>query len=94
MSFLEKRVFDPKLFRGHIKEIVLCFSDQIPFWVKVKGGKQLYASWKLSSTVRRTALRHCSDRLVASVRQLREAQWKKMLSSRSIRQLRKELTKA
>ena len=34
LSFLEKHVFDPKLFREHIKETVLCFSDQIPFWLR------------------------------------------------------------
>jgi hypothetical protein len=44
LSFLGKHAFAPELFREHIKEIVLCFSDQIPFWVKVKGGKELYAS--------------------------------------------------
>ena len=46
LSFLKKHVFAPKLFRERIKEIVLCFSDQIPFRVKVKGGKQLYGSWE------------------------------------------------
>ena len=41
LSWLEKHVVDAVTFRRNIKKTVLKWSDQIPFWVKVKGGKQL-----------------------------------------------------
>jgi hypothetical protein len=36
---------DPAGFRQNIKHLVFAFSDQVPFWVLVKGAKQLYGWW-------------------------------------------------
>ena len=47
LSWLEKHVADPKTFRRNIKKTVLKWSDQIPFWVKVRAAKQLYGMWEL-----------------------------------------------
>ena len=47
LSWLEKHVADPKTFRRNIKKTVLKWSDQIPFWVKVKHAKQLYGNFEL-----------------------------------------------
>ena len=47
LSWLEKHVACPKTFRNNIKKTVLKWSDQIPFWVKVKHAKQLYGNWEL-----------------------------------------------
>ena len=46
LSWLEKQEADAVTFRRNIKKTVLKWSDQIPFWVKVKGGKQLYGTWQ------------------------------------------------
>ena len=47
LAWLEKHVVDPETFRGNIKHTVLKWSDQIPFWVKVRASKQLYGKWEL-----------------------------------------------
>ena len=49
LSWLESQVMDSAGFRGQIKLCVFSFSDQIPFWVKVKGAKQLYGHWETLS---------------------------------------------
>ena len=49
LSWLNEQVHDPALFRENIKNTVISFSDQVPWWVKVKSARQLFASWELSS---------------------------------------------
>ena len=39
---LGEHVSNPDLFRKNIKRLVLSHSDQMPFWVKLQPGKQLY----------------------------------------------------
>ena len=46
-AWLEKHVVDPETFKRNIKQTVLKWSDQIPFWVKVKHAKQLYGNREL-----------------------------------------------
>ena len=43
MSWLEKQVCDATAFRKNLRNLVLSFSDQVPFWVLVKAAKELYA---------------------------------------------------
>ena len=49
MSWLEKQVCDATAFRKNLRNLVLSFSDQVPFWVLVQGAKQLYVWWELRS---------------------------------------------
>ena len=49
MSWLEKQVCNATAFRKNLRNLVLSFSDQVPFWVLVKAAKQLYAWWELRS---------------------------------------------
>ena len=49
LKWLEQHVLEPALFRANIKSTVVSFSDQVPFWVKVKSARQLYASYELST---------------------------------------------
>ena len=36
----------PKLFRQRVRELVIFMSDQIPMWLKIKPGKQVYAEFE------------------------------------------------
>ena len=40
LKWLEEHVLEPALFRENIKSTVVSFSDQVPFWVKVKSARQ------------------------------------------------------
>ena len=46
LSFLEQSVMEPKSFRDNLGSTVLCFSDQIPFWIKVGSTRQLFAQFE------------------------------------------------
>ena len=43
-EWLKEKVAGPEVFRMHLKEAVLVYSDQVPFWVKVTAQRQLYSS--------------------------------------------------
>ena len=53
LSWLEEQVLEPQVFRDNTKATVVSFSDQVPFWVKVKSARQLFASWELSTKTSR-----------------------------------------
>ena len=40
LTWLEEHVLEPQVFRDSIKATVVSFSDQVPFWVKVKSARQ------------------------------------------------------
>ena len=61
LKWLEEHVLDPALFRENIKSTVVSFSDQVPFWVKVKSARQLYASYELSTKGARNDVRRLSQ---------------------------------
>ena len=39
-------VKDPEMFRACVKDLVIFMNDQIPMWLKVKPGKQVYAEFE------------------------------------------------
>ena len=39
---LGQHVIEPEKFRTHIRSTVICMSDQMPFYIKLQPGKQLY----------------------------------------------------
>ena len=39
---LGEHVIDPLEFRKNIRSTVVCMSDQMPFYIKLQPGKQLY----------------------------------------------------
>ena len=41
---LRMYVSEPAMVRDNIENCVLLFSDQVPWWVKVKSSRQLYSS--------------------------------------------------
>ena len=43
---LDKLVRKPKLFRENVRDLVIFMSDQIPMWLKLKPGKQVYAEFE------------------------------------------------
>ena len=43
---LGKLVRKPKLFRENVRDLVIFMSDQIPMWLKLKPGKQVYAEFE------------------------------------------------
>ncbi len=48
LEWLEPHVFDPQSFRNNLAHTIFSWSDQIPFWIKIRTTKQLYAMWELS----------------------------------------------
>ena len=36
----------PELFRDNVRELTIFMSDQIPMWLKLKPGAQVYAEWQ------------------------------------------------
>ena len=43
LETLGEHVLNAKQFRDNVKATVICMSDQLPFWIKLVPGKQLYA---------------------------------------------------
>ena len=39
-------VKDPQAFREHVRDLVIFMNDQIPMWLKLKPGKQVYAEFE------------------------------------------------
>ena len=39
-------VKDPHAFREHVRDLVMFMNDQIPMWLKLKPGKQVYAEFE------------------------------------------------
>ena len=68
LKWLEEHVLDPALFRENIKSTVVSFSDQVPFWVKVKSARQLYASYELSTKGARNDVSRLSQHFKGSQR--------------------------
>ena len=46
---LKEHVVDPLRFIQHREQAVVCFSDQIPFWVKINSTKQVFSESELNS---------------------------------------------
>ena len=44
---------NPEAFRDNIKATVLCHSDQMPFWIKLTPGKQLYAPEEVKKSTKK-----------------------------------------
>ena len=44
---LGRLVRKPQLFRDEVRQLVIFMSDQIPMWLKLKPGKQVYADFEL-----------------------------------------------
>ena len=61
LTWLEQHVLEPQVFRDNIKATVVSFSDQVPFWVKVKSSRQLYSSWELSTKGARNDVQRLSQ---------------------------------
>ena len=40
-------VKDPEAFRHNVRDLVIYMSDQIPMWLKIKPGKQVYAEFEI-----------------------------------------------
>ena len=40
-------VRDPESFRNNVNNLTIFMNDQIPMWLKVKPGKQVYADWEI-----------------------------------------------
>jgi hypothetical protein len=66
LKWLGEHVLEPALFRANIKSTVVSFSDQVPFWVKVKSARQLYASYELSTKGARNDVSRLSQHFRAS----------------------------
>ena len=50
---LGNHVENPETFRDNVKKTVICHSDQMPFWIKLQPGKQLYAPEELPKTTKK-----------------------------------------
>ena len=53
---LAEHVIDPVEFRKNIKATVICMSDQMPFYIKLQPGKQLYTKDELAAGKRKKPL--------------------------------------
>lgn len=51
-SFLQERLVNPAEWLSNIEDTCILMSDQVPFWVKVSGGRALYSASELSSRKR------------------------------------------
>ena len=60
---LAEYVMQPQKFREQIQHIVIVMSDQIPFFIKIRPGKQLYAPWEVST---KKSERNSSETLLGS----------------------------
>ena len=52
---LSDMVADPKAFRDNVEDLVIFMSDQVPMWLKISPGKQLYAAAEVPDIIRRGA---------------------------------------
>ena len=53
---LGKHVMRPEVFRELIKQLVIVMSDQLPFWVKLQPGKQVYHKSELQDVHKKQKL--------------------------------------
>ena len=50
---LGNHVENPKTFRDNVRTTVFCHSDQMPFWIKLKPGRQLCAPEEVPKTTKK-----------------------------------------
>ena len=53
IELLEQHVINAQEFRDHVKQTVLVMSDQLPFWIKLVPGKQVFAPGEFSVSKRK-----------------------------------------
>ena len=53
IELLEQHVINAQEFRDHVKQTVLLMSDQLPFWIKLVPGKQVFAPGEFSVSKRK-----------------------------------------
>ena len=55
---LAEHVLKPEKFRENIKQTVICMSDQMPFYIKLQPGKQLYSKEEVQETKKKAKTDH------------------------------------